>query len=189
MNYRNFLFRWSHSNLIRFNSTKTLFVVPKYTRIGVKSTSHGVKAFPWTFSTVQGISDFSYTSMRCLSTNKAKGKAAGEAWGRNKTPYEILGVPKSADEKQIKLAYFKAAREHHPDTNPDDPEGQEKDFNTWPPHMRSFQIGQSVATTMLRPLLVALEQTLVEVGALLTANSEQQLVTGELDNRRWLWCE
>ena len=32
--------------------------------------------------------------------------------------YEVLGVPKDADEKSIKAAYRKLARKHHPDVNP-----------------------------------------------------------------------
>jgi curved DNA-binding protein len=32
--------------------------------------------------------------------------------------YEVLGVPKDADEKAIKVAYRKLARKHHPDVNP-----------------------------------------------------------------------
>jgi hypothetical protein len=79
-------------------------------------------------SSIQPCSDFRYTHVRSLSTNRRKGKAAAQAWGRNKTPYEILGVTTSSTEKEIKLAYFKAAREHHPDTNPDDPEGAKERF-------------------------------------------------------------
>ena len=79
-------------------------------------------------SSIQSIySPFSFYSMRFKSTNR-RGKASAEAWGRNKTPYEILGVEKGASEKEIKMAYFKAAREHHPDTNPDDPEGAKERF-------------------------------------------------------------
>lgn len=33
--------------------------------------------------------------------------------------YQILGVPKSADEKEIKQAYRRLARKYHPDVNPD----------------------------------------------------------------------
>ncbi len=33
--------------------------------------------------------------------------------------YEVLGVPKDADEKAIKAAFRKLARKHHPDVNPD----------------------------------------------------------------------
>jgi len=32
-----------------------------------------------------------------------------------KTPYEILDVPKTADVRTVKLAYYKAAKLHHPD--------------------------------------------------------------------------
>lgn len=36
--------------------------------------------------------------------------------------YKILGLPKTASEKEIKAAYRKLARKHHPDLNPDNAE-------------------------------------------------------------------
>lgn len=40
--------------------------------------------------------------------------------------YTILGVDKSADEKEIKKAYRRLAMKYHPDKNPDDPSAEKK---------------------------------------------------------------
>lgn len=40
--------------------------------------------------------------------------------------YAILGVPRGSDQKEIKRAFRKKAREHHPDLNQDNPEAETK---------------------------------------------------------------
>ena len=42
--------------------------------------------------------------------------------------YEVLGVPKTATDKDIKKAYKNLARKYHPDLNPDNPKGAEEKF-------------------------------------------------------------
>src|ERR1700716_283225 len=42
--------------------------------------------------------------------------------------YQVLGVLKTASEKEIKAAYRKLARTWHPDANPDDPKAAEEKF-------------------------------------------------------------
>ena len=40
--------------------------------------------------------------------------------------YDILGVQRNAGEQDLKSAFRKLAKEHHPDRNPDDEDAEQK---------------------------------------------------------------
>ncbi|MCO5160074.1 MAG: DnaJ domain-containing protein [Mesorhizobium sp.] len=43
-----------------------------------------------------------------------------------RNPYDVLGVAKTASSKEIKAAFRKAAKQHHPDQNPNDPKAKDR---------------------------------------------------------------
>jgi molecular chaperone DnaJ len=43
-----------------------------------------------------------------------------------KDPYWLLGLPRGAAEDDVRMAYRRLAREHHPDANPADPAAEER---------------------------------------------------------------
>jgi molecular chaperone DnaJ len=44
----------------------------------------------------------------------------------SRDPYDVLGVSRSATPDEVKAAYRRLARQHHPDVNPGNPESEEK---------------------------------------------------------------
>src|ERR687886_730689 len=46
--------------------------------------------------------------------------------GMSSNPFEILGLDRSATFEDVKLAYRRLARQHHPDANPHDPMALER---------------------------------------------------------------
>ena len=60
------------------------------------------------------------------------GGGGGRGPGKKEEPsedyYQILGVPRDANEAQIKKSFKKLAIKYHPDKNKDDPEGAKKKF-------------------------------------------------------------
>ena len=70
----------------------------------------------------KGIPSFNtnYHELQCIRAFAASSR------GRQYDPYEILGIDSTANDKEIKLAYFREAKKCHPDVSPNDPAARNK---------------------------------------------------------------
>ena len=61
-----------------------------------------------------------------VDNSRGKGARSGKLGDGMRNPYDILGVPKTASEAEIKKAFRKLAKAHHPDRNASDPKAKDK---------------------------------------------------------------
>lgn len=58
-----------------------------------------------------------YTHHRTTNQHRYQQPPNDPSYQRERTPYEILGVPYNATREQIKKAYHDLVKKHHPDAN------------------------------------------------------------------------
>ena len=46
--------------------------------------------------------------------------------GKVPDPYKVLGIPRDANEEQVKSGFKKRSKKYHPDRNKEDPRAKEK---------------------------------------------------------------
>ena len=81
--------------------------------------------------------------------------------------YEVLGVPRSATEAQIKQAFRKLAREHHPDVAKDKKKAEEKARSETEEALNEFFAATKVTDDLIGEAAMEAEMRLCEIPAAL----------------------